>query len=106
MMEHQKILNLLYEGNNFKFVTRKWNIVNNNSNYGVGSEFIYNTEALKSNLCDYNDTYILVTGNITIIRHQTKQVAFKNCAPFTKGITKIYGTITDDAENLDLVMPI
>ena len=27
-MEHQKILNLLNEANDSKFVTRKWNIVN------------------------------------------------------------------------------
>ena len=27
-MEHQKILNLLNEAKDFKFVTRKWNIVN------------------------------------------------------------------------------
>ena len=27
-MEHLKILNLLYEESDFKFVTRKWNIVN------------------------------------------------------------------------------
>ena len=33
-MEHQKILNLLNEANNSKFVTRKWNIVNNsNANF-------------------------------------------------------------------------
>ena len=49
-MEHQKILNLLNEANNFKFVTREWNIVN-----GKGNEIIYNTEVVKSNLCDYNN---------------------------------------------------
>ena len=31
-MEHQKILNLLNEANDSKFLTRKWNIVNHNSN--------------------------------------------------------------------------
>ena len=31
-------------------------------------------------------------------------VAFKNCAPFTKCITKIDGTTIDDAEDLDFVM--
>ena len=31
-MEHQKIINLLNEVNNSKFVTRKWNIVNDQSN--------------------------------------------------------------------------
>ena len=30
-MEHQKIINLLNEANNSKFVTRKWSIVNDNS---------------------------------------------------------------------------
>ena len=33
------------------------------------------------------------------------QVVFKNCAPFTKCITKIDGTIIDDAEDLNLLMP-
>ena len=30
-MEHQKILNVFNEVNDSKFVTRKWNIVNDNS---------------------------------------------------------------------------
>ena len=34
------------------------------------------------------------------------QVAFKNCAPFIKCITKTDGTTLDDAEDLDLVMSI
>ena len=43
-MEHQKILNLLNEANDSKFVTRKWNIVNDNSkaNYSEGNEITYN----------------------------------------------------------------
>ena len=58
--EHQKILNLLNKANNSKFVTRKWSIINDNSNanYGVGNETNYNIEVLKSNFCDYNDAYI------------------------------------------------
>ena len=56
------------ETNNSKFVTRKWNIVSDSSktNYGVGSEIIDNAEALKPNLCDENDAYILVRGDITV----------------------------------------
>ena len=67
-MEHQKILNLLNEANDSKFATRKWNIVNDNSipNYDATNEITYNTEVLKSNLCDYNDAYILVRGDITV----------------------------------------
>ena len=42
-MEHQKILNLLNEANNSKFVTRKWNTVNYNSktNFSVENEITY-----------------------------------------------------------------
>ena len=102
-MEHQKILNLLNEANNSKFVKRKWNIANDqsNANYDLGNEIIYNTEVLNSNLCDYKNTYILVEGNITTTVAPAIQVSFKNCAPFMKCITKIDGTIIDD---LDLVM--
>ena len=51
-MEHQKILELLNEANDSKFVTRKWNIINDqlNANYDVGNEIICNSEVLKSNL--------------------------------------------------------
>ena len=106
-MGHQKILNLLNEANDSKFVTRKWNIDNDNLkvNYDAANELTYNTEVLKSSLCDYNAAYILVIGNIIISGNNlATQVAFKNCAPFTKFITKIDETAIDDAENLDLVM--
>ena len=105
-MAHQKVLNLLNEANDSKFAKRKWNIAIDNSktNYDAVNEITYNTEVLKSNR-DYNDAYILLRGNVTIIGHQVTQVAFKNCAPFTKCVTKITGTTIDDAEDLDLVMP-
>ena len=86
-------------------MTRKWSIVNDNSkpNYGVGDESIYNKEVLESNLCSYNDAYILVKGDVTITGDKAHQVAFKNCAPFIKCITKIDETAID--QDLDLVMP-
>ena len=62
-------------------------------------------KVLKSNLCDFNDAYILVRGDITIIRcNLVTKIAFKDCAPFIKCITKIDETTIDDAEELDLVM--
>ena len=83
-MKHKKILNLLNEAGDSKFVTRKWNIVNDqsNANYDAGNEIIYNTEVLKPDLCDFNDAYILAKGNITIAGSNLARVAFKNCAPF------------------------
>ena len=69
------------EPNDSKFVTRKWNVVNDTSksSYGAGNEVIYNTEVLKSNLCDYNDAYILVRGYTTVRANPATQVASKNC---------------------------
>ena len=90
-MEHQKMLHLLNEANDYKFVSRKWNSVNGNSksNYGVGNEIIYNREVLKSNLCDYQDASILVRGDITVTAAPETQVVFQNCSLFTKFTTKI-----------------
>ena len=62
-----------------------------------------NTGALKSKLYNYNDAYILVKDNITVTTAPATQVSFKNCPPFCKCITKIYGTTIDDAEDLDFV---
>ena len=98
-MEHQKILNLLNDANYSKFLTRKWNVVNDNSNsnYAEANEITYNTKILKYNLCDYNYAYILVTGDITVVAAPATQVAFTNCAPLTKCIIKIHRTTIDDA---------
>ena len=87
----QTILNLWQENDNSK------------ANYNAANETI-NTEILRSNLCDYNNASNLVTGNITVVTAPLTQVAFKNCATFTKSITKINGTTIVQVEDLDLVM--
>ena len=71
---------------------------------------------LRSNLCDYADSYILVKGTITITGEgvdtaaeradeRDKGVTFKNCAPFTKCISRINNTDIDNAHDIDIVMP-
>ena len=106
-MEHQEISNLLNKSSNSKLVTKNKNIVNDqmNTNYNAENVIIYNTEVLKSNLCNYKDAYILVRGDITIVENIAYRVAFKSSAPFTKCMTRIDGTTIDNAEELDLVMP-
>ena len=88
-------------------MTRNWNIVydNSKSSYGAGNEIIYKTEVSKSSLCDYHNAYILVKVDIIVKATPETQVPFKNCAPFTKYITKIDETTIDCAEVLDLIMP-
>ena len=113
-METQKIANLLGDADNesSKFATRKWYVINdqNNTDYGEGNEdsttVKFETKVIKSNLCDYSDAYILVTGNITATGGDANtRVAFKNCAPFTKCITHINDEHVDNADNLDIIMP-
>ena len=67
-MEHQRILNLLNQASSSKFVIRKPNIINDqsNKNYDFGSETLHNAVVLKSNLCNYRDAYIFVRGDIGI----------------------------------------
>ena len=71
---------------------------------------------LRSNLCDYSDAYIHVKGIITItgagdndapkrLDERNKDVLFKNCAPFTKCISRINNTVIDTAQDIDIVMP-
>ena len=69
---------------------------------------------LKSSLCDYSDAYILVKGTITVnnitaqdvaANNTNKKVIFKNCAPFTNGITEINNTQIYNAKDIDIVMP-
>ena len=72
---------------------------------------------LRSNLCDYGDPYILVKGTITITvevnddvakqaDETNKGVTFKNCALFTKCISRINNTDIDNAEDINIVTPI
>ena len=54
---------------------------------------------------------IVVKGNITLegaskgANKDNKKLAFKNNAPFINCISKINGSIIDNAEDVDVVMP-
>ena len=72
-MVSQKIISLLDSNDNEsqKFATKRWCIINDqntgNNAYGDGENgttIKFETKVIKPNLCDYSDTYILVTGNI------------------------------------------
>ena len=116
-MEYQKIANLLDDNTlnePSKFRTRNWIEINDESRgaYNVNSQIKFKTTMLKSSLCDYSDTYILVKGTITVNKtaaqgaaanNTNKKVIFKNCAPFTNCISEINNTQID--KDIDIVMP-
>ena len=60
-------------------------------------------------MCDFNDAYIVVTGKITATNPDNavydRKLAFKNNAPFFNSILKINNQLIENAQNLDIVMP-
>ena len=73
-MEFQKIVNFLDTTSDNKdlpkFVTKKWVEVYDQSqeNYNPNKEIRIKTSMLRSDLCDFSDAYIVVTGNITVVK--------------------------------------
>ena len=115
-MEYQKLTNLL--GTNIdeisKFITKKWVKVYDQPNsvddrYKPNKQIRFKKSTLRYDLCDYSDAYIVAKGNITVTdpnnANYDKKLAFRNNAPFTNCISKINHVLIDNAEDLDIVMP-
>ena len=118
-MEYQKIANLSDNTSNqpSKFKTRNLVEINDESRgtYTSNDTRFKNT-MLRSNLCDQADAYILVNRTITItgagnddaakrLDEKNKSVIFKNCAPFTKCISRVNNTVIDNAQDIQIVIP-
>ena len=118
-MEYQKVANLLENVPNqpSKFRARNWFEINDQSRGTYTSNDIrFKTTMLRSNLWDYAGTYILLKVTITItgtgdddaakqLEEKNEGIIFKNCAPFTKCISRINNTDIDNAQDIDIEMP-
>ena len=120
-MEYQKIINLLDNMLNQlpKFKTKNWIDIHDQSRgvYNANSDIRFKIAMLKSSLYDYSDAYIVVKGRITITgagghtaarqaNEKNKRVIFKNCASFINCNSEINNTEIDNANGVDIVMPI
>ena len=69
-------------------------------------------------MCNFNEAYIVVTGKVNASNANlpgninppngivySQKVALKNSAPFFNCILKINNQFTEDAQDLDIVMP-
>ena len=79
-------------------------------NYNTNKEIRTKTSMLRSDLCGFSDAYIVVKGTITLevdydANKRNKNLAFKNNVPFINCISKINGVQIDNADDLDVVMP-
>ena len=112
-MEYQKIINFLDNTPNqpTRFRTENWVEINDHARgtYYINSKVKFKNSVLKSILHNYSDTYILVSGTITITEAEAdnvlktaderkKGVISKYCAPFTECISEINNTQIDNAK--------
>ena len=120
-MKYQKIANLLGSASSkpSTFRTRNWAKINDDirGEYSPNKQIRFKTAMLRSSLCDYSDAYILVKGNISVndtaaddasgsaANNVSEKVKFKNCDPLINCISKINNTQIDNAEYIDIVMP-
>ena len=117
--EHYKISKLLNNSTVSKFSTKHWVEVNDlaSGQYSVNKNIRFKTSLSRWYLCDYSAAYIVVKGAIDLLAAAAnkndkteKDIALKSNAPFrswisTSSISKVNSTLTDNAENLDIVMP-
>ena len=79
--------------------------------YDKSNQIKFKTSMIKSSLCDYTDTCILVSGTITVSElaagrdNNITQVLLKNCASYTDCISGKNNTQIDNAKDIDVVMP-
>ena len=115
-MEYQKITNLL--GTTLdeipRFITKKWvkfhdQSVSVDDRYKPNKRIRFKTSILRSDLCDYSDGSIVVKVKITVTDQDNdayeKELTLTNVAPFSSCILKINNTLIDNAEDLNIVMP-
>ena len=110
-METGKIINLLNDWSNeeSKFATKKWYVVdipNSKRLFTSKANTIeFETETIKSSLCDYSDAFTLVTENITVNAPNNTDVAFKPCVPFSVCKTVINNVFRDKANHIYIALP-
>ena len=114
-MEYQKITNLLGNISDKipRFITKKWIEFSDQSGgaYNTNKQIRFKTSMLRSDLCDYSDAYIVVKGIVTFSADErdrdkmNRRVILKNNAPFISCISKINGVLVENAEDIDIVMP-
>ena len=69
---------------------------------------------LRSDLCNYSDAYVLVSSTITVTANagannirdkKSRPLILRNNAPSISCIRTINGELIEDADDLDIVMP-
>ena len=90
-----------------KFATKKWYVIDSQTakdKYNQSNSIRFETETIKSSLCDYSDAFILVTGDIIVTAGNYTDVAFKNCASFSACKIEVNDVFIDEANHIYMSM--
>ena len=92
-----------------KVVHKIGEVIGNNIGYAVAKS--KDDEIVRSSFCDYSNVYIVAKGRKTVEednddKTRNKKLIFKNNALSRSCISKSNNTFIDNAEYLDIVMPI
>ena len=101
-----------------KFRIKNWFEINDElrGTYKGSNQIKFKTSMVRSNLYDWSDAYIFVSGTITIKEvgdkdagkradERNKGVIYRNCIPFTDFISNINVTQMANAKYIDVMMP-
>ena len=98
-----------------RFITKTWVEVHDQSGsvddrYKPSKQIRFKRLMLRSDLYDVSDAYIVVEGEVTVTggsnsSRKNWHLAFRNNIPFTNYISKINNVLIDNAEDVDIVMP-
>ena len=114
-MDFNKINNLLGPAHDEvpRFITKKWIEVQSQSgsSYNTSKPIRFKTSMLRYDLCDYSDAYVWVKGTIIVTNPNNnanfdRRLTLKNNAPFILCVSKINGELVENAEDVDIVIPI
>ena len=86
---------------------KKWHTIDSQTTIGKYKQddtIKFETETIKSGLCDYFHTFILVAGNATATANNDTDIAFKNCAPFSTCKAVINDVFADKVDHIDVAM--
>ena len=114
-MKHYEIFKLLNDSTVSKFVTKKLVGVNDlpSGQYSMNKNIRFKNSMLRSDLCDYSDAYVVVKETVTVTdtdndNKRNKKLVYKNNennASSRSSISKINNRSIDNAEDLDIFIP-
>ena len=97
-----------------KFAAIKWIEIfdQSNGNYNKNKDIRFKTNQLRNDLSDFIHAYVVVTGKITVTNpgndanQYNRNVYLKNSASFFNCTLNINSQLIEDAQDLDIVIPI